>query len=476
MRPLEISFVALIVLAALWLIVSRSRPIGRLLVACALAAAAAHCVLEGAHWQTIPAYAALGILCLAAWKPRPKSRGSVFLASSALLFAAGSILLSLLLPMFRLPKPTGPYQVGTAILYFKDPSRMEDAAPVAGSARELMVQLWYPAQPSHNRYARYREPRETNTTSSYQSALLTNSRQDAPVADAGAPFPVLLLNHSWGGRRTNYTYLAEDLASHGYVVASIDHTYNASLVALPDGRVIRGKSNAEFDAMGNSTPERVRAIWNKELLKSSADDRFILDRLAVMDRSAGTPWYGRINTDLAGAIGHSFGGAVATEICAQDPRVRASVNMDGWFFGAIQARGPGQPLLFVSETYDEATIENTPPNADVGAILDKTDFEDMKASFQRFGGYWLVVNGTAHNDFSDQPLISPLRSISHRGPLPAPQIESIVRTYLLAFFDKNLRGEDPEILHAGLPPFHQASLEIWPDRKSDEASSALAGR
>ena len=256
MRPLEISFVALIVLAALWLIVSRSRPIGRLLVACALAAAAAHCVLEGAHWQTIPAYAALGILCLAAWKPRPKSRGSVFLASSALLFAAGSILLSLLLPMFRLPKPTGPYQVGTAILYFKDPSRMEDAAPVAGSARELMVQLWYPAQPSHNRYARYREPRETNTTSSYQSALLTNSRQDAPVADAGAPFPVLLLNHSWGGRRTNYTYLAEDLASHGYVVASIDHTYNASLVALPDGRVIRGKSNAEFDAMGNSTDRK----------------------------------------------------------------------------------------------------------------------------------------------------------------------------------------------------------------------------
>jgi predicted dienelactone hydrolase len=473
MRPLEISLVALIAIAALWLSAGRARRTGRLLAGGAVAVAAAHAILEGAHWQMIPAYAALGILCLLAWKPDGARLRPILLAWTSLIFAAGSIGLSYMLPMFQLPKPTGQYQVGTRILYFKDASRVEDAAPVAGTPRELMVQLWYPAEESGDRLAHYREPRETNAISSYQSVLRTNSRLDAPVSVSGGPYPVLLLNPSWGGRRTNYTYLAEDLASHGYLVASIDHTYNASLVAFPDGRVIRGRSAAEFDYMANSTPERVQAVWNQELLKSAADDRFILDQLAAANKSPGTPWYGRVNTDVAGAIGHSFGGAVATETCDQDRRVRASVNMDGWFFGAIHARGTNQPLLIVSESFDAATLESAPASADLGMVLDKTDFEDVKASLRQFGGYRLAVDGTAHNDFSDQPLVSPLRSISHRGSMPAPEIQRIVRAYVLAFFDKTLRGEDSEILRAHLPPFQHVSFEVWPDRKIDLVSSRV---
>ncbi|MGA3343298.1 MAG: hypothetical protein ABSC76_00385 [Terracidiphilus sp.] len=471
MRPLEIILVLMIACTAVCLLLGRWQRSGKLLLAAALLTAIAHGSLEGAHWQMAPAYVAAGILCLTALKRAgDKNRWQKLTAWSALLFASASVLFSFLLPMFRLPEPTGPYPVGTSILYFKDSTRIEDAAPVTGLARELMVQLWYPAQPSHNRLARYREPRETNTLSSYQSAILTHSRLDAPVALVGAPFPVILFNHAWGGRRTNDTFLTEELASHGYIVASIDHTYNASLVAFPDGRVVRGTAANAINDPETSTVEQVRAIWDKELAKSVADQRFILDRLEAMNRTVGSPWFGRLDTNNAGAIGHSFGGAAATAVCDEDRRVHAAVNMDGWFFGAIRERGPSQPLL-VMYTAPEQAGETPDPGEKVGAVLDATDLADTETSLNKFGGFTLSVKGASHEDFTDQPLISPLRSISHRGTLPAWQIQNVVRSYVVAFFGQTLRGEDPEVLKARASPYPGALLEAWPANKKGIVSS-----
>ena len=475
MRPLEILLVFLIAGAAVCVLMGRWPRTGRLLAAVALLAAAAHGILEGAHWQMIPAYAAAGILGLAAWKPGGgRIRPRRFPAWSALLLASASVLCSLLLPMFRLPTPTGPYPVGTSILYFKDAARNEDATQAGDSPRELVVQLWYPAQPSHNRLARYREPRETNTLSSYQSVLRTNSRLDAPVASAGAPFPVILFNHGWRGRRTNDTFLTEELASQGYVVASIDHTYNAGLVAFPDGRVVQGNAANDIDAPESSTPERVRAVWNRELAKWVADQRFVLDRLEAMNRAAGSPWFGLLDTERAGAIGHSFGGAAATAVCAEDRRVRAAVNMDGWFFDAIRERGPNQPLLVI-DAYTAQVGETPGPSAKVEAVLDVTDSADMQASLRRFGGYLLSVKGAAHDDFTDQPLVSPLRILSHCGAIPARRIQSIVRSYVVAFFAKTLRGQDPRVLDARSSSYSEAWLEAWPASRTANVSSVGPG-
>ncbi|MGD0857912.1 MAG: dienelactone hydrolase family protein [Terracidiphilus sp.] len=474
MRPLELLLVFLIAAAAVRMLIGCWPRTGRLLAAASLLAAAAHGIIEGAHWQMIPAYAAAGILGLAAWKPGGgRIRARRFPAWSALLLTSSSVLCSLLLPMFRLPTPTGPYPVGTSILYFKDATRIEDATQAGDFPRELVVQLWYPAQPSHNRLARYREPRETNALSSYQSVLPTNSRVDAPVASAGAPFPVILFNHGWRGRRTNDTFLTEELASQGYVVASIDHTYNASLVAFPDGRVVHGNAANDIDAPESSTPERVRIIWNRELAKWVADQRFVLDRLDAMNRAAGSPWFERLDAERAGAIGHSFGGAAATAVCAEDRRVRAAVNMDGWFFDAIHERGPNQPLLVIDANTGQ--VSETPgPSAKVEAVLDATDSADTEASLRRFGGYLLSVKGAAHDDFTDQPLISPLRSLSHCGPIPARRIQSIVRSYVVAFFNKTLRGEDSGILDAHSNPYSEAWLDAW--TASREASIGSDGQ
>ena len=460
MRPLEISLVVLVVGAAVCLLSGRMRQIVQLFVAGSLVTAVAQGVFEGPHWQLLPAYAAIGLLCLVATKRGvEKPRLRIIRVSSALLLAAATVVFCFALPMFRLPRPTGLYPVGTAILYFKDPGRTDDASPVAGSPRELMVQLWYPAEPSDNRIARYRRLRETEPVSSYQSVLPTNSRLNAPVASSGGPFPVILFNHAWHGRRTNDTFLTEELASHGYVVASIDHTYNASVVSFPDGRVVHENTPHEIDDFESSTPERIRTVWDKELQKWTADQRFILDRLEAMNRSADTPWFGRLNTNMAGAIGHSFGGAAATQECAEDRRVHAAVNMDGWFLGAIRGRGPNQPLLVMDNSVPD---EGPNPGAKIESALDGSDSADLETSLHKYGGFVLLVRGAAHEDFTDEPLVSPLRMISHRGTVPAQRMQNIVRSYVLAFFDKTLRGKDSVILRANSSPYAEVSIEVWP--------------
>jgi len=445
MRPLEVSLVVLVVGSAVCLMSGPLQKIGQIFVILSLVFAVAQGALEGTHWQLLPAYAAIGLLCLVALRGSvERPRLGIVAVSLALLFTVATVVFCLVLPMFRLPRPTGPYPVGTAILYFKDSARVDDASPVAGSPRELMVQLWYPAEPSDNRIAMYRRLRETEPISSYQSVLPTNSRLNAPVASAGGPFPVILFNHAWHSRRTN-----------------------ASVVLFPDGRVIHENTPHEFDDLESSTPERIRSIWDKELQKWTADQRFILDRLETMNRSAGTAWFGRLNTNMAGAIGHSFGGAAATQLCAKDPRVRAAVNMDGWFLGAIRARDPNRPLLVMDTSVPNATPN---PSAKVEDVLNASDSADLEASLHKYGGYLLLVRGAAHEDFTDQPLVSPLRMISHRGAVPAEQMQNIVRTYVLAFLDEMLRGKDSGILRANSSPYPEVSIEEWPVALNSGAS------
>jgi pimeloyl-ACP methyl ester carboxylesterase len=219
--------------------------------------------------------------------------------------------------------------------------------------------------------------------------------------------------------------------------------------------------------------EDVRGIWDKELRKSAADDRYVLDRLTAMNSAPGSEWAGRMNLSEVGAIGHSFGGAVSTEACAEDRRIRSAVNIDGWFFGAIRARGAGQPLMFMHESWGNEAAMAAEANPPVGDALDITDSAELDASLRKFGGYEVIVPRVHHEDFTDQPLMSPLPSVVRRGTLPAKRVQDIVRAYVLAFLDKTVRGEDPAILHQEPGPFAEAKLVVRPE---PEASSATVGK
>lgn len=478
MRLFEVILIAILLAAAVAQMTKSFPGWSRPLTVLAILIALWHVIHEGTHWQMFPALA--GVTLLVAWQLIPASRRTSRYAAMKKPIAVAAAVLSiatfgmlLIVPMFSLPKPTGPYPVGTRIVYLKDSSRTEDKAEKPGTPRELMVQIWYPADPSNNHLAAYERLSETIPVTSYRSVLWTNSREEAPVATQGGPFPVLLFNHAWGGRRTQDTFLTEDLASHGYVVASIDHTYNASRVVLPGDRVIDDINGGDAIDPDLHSAIEITTIWNTELNKWVADEIFVLNTLQSDDLDQKSPWYGRLDTQRAGALGHSFGGAAAVQLCSVDPRIQSALNMDGWTFGDIRKRATNQPAMFL---YGITTGAGQPDSNAMGAEaeLDTTDRNEVDASLKQFGGYKVSISNTSHMDFTDHPLVSPWRGWTRPGHISPARIETIVRAYVLAFFDQTIRGANPSLLQSGTSsPYHEVQIEHW-NPESKPASASIA--
>lgn len=478
MRLFEVILIVILLAAAIAQMTKSFPGWSRPLTVLAVLVAFWHVIHEGTHWQMFPVLA--GLILLVAWQLIPASRRTsryaamrkpVTVAVAVLSIATFGMLL--IVPMFSLPKPTGNYPVGTRIVYLKDSSRTEDKAEKPGTPRELMVQIWYPADPSNNHLAAYERLSETIPATSYRSVLWTNSREEAPVATQGGPFPVLLFNHAWGGRRTQDTFLTEDLASHGYVVASIDHTYNASRVVLPGDRVIDDIGGGDAIDPDLHSASEITAVWNRELSTWVADEIFVLNTLQSDDLDEKSPWHGRLDTRRAGALGHSFGGAAAVQLCSVDPRIQSALNMDGWTFGDIRLRAANQPAMFLYGITSSAGQQDS--NA-VGAEaeLDTTDRNEVDASLRQFGGYKVSISNTSHMDFTDHPLVSPWRGWTRPGHISPARIQTIVRAYVLAFFDQTIRGANPSLLQPGTPSsFREVQIEHWnPESKPESTSIA----
>jgi dienelactone hydrolase len=331
-----------------------------------------------------------------------------------------------------------------------------------------MVQLWYPAAAGAGKVAPYRRRIETTFESSYQAVLPTHSRLDASVAPALTPYPVLLFNPAWNGRRTQNTFLTEELASHGYIVAAIDHTYNSQPVAFPDGRVVWANSVPQITTLINTSPQEVEGIGNREADKQAADDRFVLTELARLNQQQGSQWQGTLDANNAGAFGHSLGGAVSVETWATDPRVHAAVNLDGWQFGsqasnatrAVTGPSGGRaiacPLLFLYES--EGNSFNAPPSnpapgktswsfEETEAAVSAWDVLHVRPLLERYGGQALVLEGSIHPTFIDKPITSPIKRLAGGSDIDARRAHLIVRDYLVQFFDQALKGKPSPLLN-----------------------------
>lgn len=457
MRIFELAVAGLLVVGAVWGLISgdQGRPAFKIICGVILLALVLQLTTEGSHWQIWPLYA--GVLFIFVPLFSKKAALPPWNAVTVLVLVLIAICFSAALPIFRLPAPTGPYALGTRILDLADPSRAEEYDP--SRRRELVIQIWYPAAPSRNHFAPYRRRVETTLLSSYQSVTPTHSRLDAPTLSAPAGgFPVLLFNPAWGGRRTQNTFLAEDLASHGYVVAAIDHPYNSEPVALPGGRVVHFAVVPQMNFESNDL-QTIEAAAAKELKTQTADTIFVLNRLARMNADPESPFYERLNTNDVGAFGHSFGGAVSAQACADDPRIRAAMDLDGSLWGRVQQTGLPKPFLFISEDVAPPGWVPPQPLSNVDRIdMALNDSDD--AMVRKFGAYRVYLHGSTHTSFTDSAIFSPFQRLSGRGTIPARRQFSIVRQYALAFFNQTLRGIRSPLLGAGPSPFPEAQYAV----------------
>jgi dienelactone hydrolase len=262
-------------------------------------------------------------------------------------------------------------------LYLVDPSRRDPWDPTI-PVRELMVTVFYPAAATASfalaaqmlpgaatlfgQIAPLGQP-ELPASGVDWSATMTHSHLAAPAQPDRRP--VLIYSPGGGDPRTLGTYVAEDLASHGYIVVTVDHPGDASVVEFPNTTAYRGQYRI---TVFRGDPRADAATYKTMIETRIADCSFVADALGRLAAGVNPDALGRpLPRDLdraldprqSGIYGHSAGGATAAEVLYEDRRFRAAINMEGYLDWTpavagtvgtllpVAAHGVDRPLLLV---------------------------------------------------------------------------------------------------------------------------------
>ncbi|AIG76918.1 Conserved putative secreted protein [Amycolatopsis japonica] len=409
-------------------------------------------------------------------------RGSALIAGLALAGGLATAAPAVAADQAKLTAPalTGPYDVGTTDLHLVDPSRPDPWKPER--RRELMVTVTYPA----DRFADGpRAPWLAPGVGSVLDQVLASedylglpagsidwasakrrAELGVPVAH-GAPKPVTLFSPGFGGPRETYTAIVDDLASRGYVVVSLSHTYESAAVEFPGGRLETAVSGEGPEFMKKALDARV------------ADSRFVLDQLAKITRGQnpdaenrplprGLGW--SLDLSRVGAYGHSYGGFTAGETMVHDRRVDAGINLDGamasaigyppgsvYVPGEVTKRGLDRPFMLMGA---EGTDETGKP-------LEHThrhpEFDRSWADFWANQRGWkrdlYLRGGSTHMAYSDLQVVvpqlgsrvTPDKREAVIGTIDPRRSVAAQRDYIGAFFDLHLKGRDRHLLDGESP-------------------------
>jgi dienelactone hydrolase len=344
-----------------------------------------------------------------------------------------------------LPGPTGPHPVGITTLWLTDTSR-PDPWVAEAPARELMISLWYPAARPGGRRAQYMTPAEselqltsrgiTGVPVDVLSMTRTNAVSDATPAGSERSFPLVVLSPGFISPRSALTGLAEDLASHGYVVAGIDHTYESFGTAFPDGRVTT--------ALARNARRSGSGFWEKVVAGRAADVSFVISELT----STGPAWPGAglIDPSRIAMAGHSIGGATAIAALLADSRIRAGIDMDGATHAPIPGRGLSHPFLFLGKQ------SNYTPGGEGSVTTWERDWP-LLTGWKR----WLLVAGAIHASFTDLALLADQLGIAVDPHVAGARSLAITRAYFRAFFDQHLRGQPQSLLEQPSPRYPEVT-------------------
>ncbi|RIX45717.1 hypothetical protein D3P08_26965 [Paenibacillus nanensis] len=444
---------------------------------------AAHLIFEGYRWQMVVPYTLTlaGILIVIfrhfqgekvskVWKPL-----RYFGYGTGCLLLVASALLASVMPVLRLPEPEGEYAVGTETFHLVDGEREETFTEDPDDKRELMVQIWYPAQQTHpmgNRVSLFPKDRqhfeaytkayaeEMNLPAymfDYWKYFQTNSYERTPIASSAKPFPVVMISHGEGTGRLLHFSQAENLASHGYIVVGIDHTYSTLATAFPDGRVsgytVRSGGTTEdfFDQA-----ERVGAVWKQDI-------EYVIRSLEELNDGAFSGRFlGRIDMNRIGMLGHSFGGATAFRVVNDIPNIQVGINMDGTLYGIRERDGMNKPFLFL-ESEDFLTWKT---KLEQGEVTDPAIQKHLSAELAAIGrvidhgGTMIAVEGARHYNFTDLQLFTEMLDLTGMtGSINGNRGAHLVNAYVLDFFDKYLEGTgNGELLKGPSPQYPEAKF------------------
>jgi predicted dienelactone hydrolase len=367
----------------------------------------------------------------------------------------------------ELPAPTGPYAVGRRTFYWTDESRNEAANPEPNAKREIVVYLWYPAARA-GESAEYLPSLQALSSdlpaNVVQSArnLRVSAEQDTPMPTEPRQIPIVIFSPGAGEKALFYSSLEMDLASHGYAVAAIDHTYD-SLVALPEGIVLRPR----FEKKSYPSADAERQAMQDRADYRSRDILFVKKMLAELNIENKNIFSGRLDLHRVAVVGHSLGGMAAMRACEVDASVGACVNIDGGYrarpYPSDKPLALHQPImwlrrpLYVFNDEQLRGIGMTREQFNAEISLGKLQLRDIPG-----GGLDVQLPhvGINHMDFSDIRLLK--SGISPEERAARLLTLQMTRDWLRDFLQKCLNGQPASAaLKGSLSQYREAHISVY---------------
>lgn len=272
-------------------------------------------------------------------------------------------------------------------------------------------------------------------------------------------FPLIIFSHGAFGYYQSNTSTYMELASHGYVVISMDHPYHSFFTEDTEGNLITVDPEFMQEVMlvnqEDISEEEVFNLSCKWMEIRTGDMNFVLDSVkeAVDDDTQVDEWFveseevknaitdllSMINTEKIGLMGHSMGGATSVTIGRTRDDISAVIDLDGTMLGEQIGYENGE-YQYYEDAYPVPLMvvdnEEHYKQGDDSGLLYVNGFilENAVESTHTY------IAGSGHMNFTDLPLFSPvLSSLLGTGTVDATECVLEMNEMVLQFFDTYLK-------------------------------------